>query len=72
MFIDEINQIHPTLTFATTTPNPEPISENCPCKALNAVPFSDTSCSIENGKIDIDLYQKETSRNQYILSERCH
>ena len=50
-FIDEINQIHPTLKFTMshTTPTSEPKTENCPCEPQKAVPFLDTSCSIENG-----------------------
>ena len=31
-----------------------------------------TSVSIINGKIDLDLYKKETDRKQYLLRESCH
>ena len=32
----------------------------------------DTSLSLENGKVEVDLYKKKTSRNQYLLPASCH
>ena len=32
----------------------------------------DTSLSIENGRIEIDLHRKKTDRNQYLLPSSCH
>ena len=43
-----------------------------PCEPLKLVPFLDTSCSIENGRIEIDLYRKESNRNPFILPDSCH
>ena len=34
--------------------------------------FLDTSCSISNNKIILDLYRKPTERNQYLLPSSCH
>ena len=39
---------------------------------MDSIPFLDTSLSIINGKIDVDLYKKKTDRNQYLLRESCH
>ena len=73
-FFEDINQIHPSLKFTLihTTPKSELKSDSCPCKPLQSVPYLDTSCSIEKGKIELDLYRKETNRNQYVLPESCH
>ena len=32
----------------------------------------DTVCHIENGRIKIGLYKKESDRNQYLLTDSCH
>ena len=32
----------------------------------------DTMCTIKKGKIEIDLYKKDTDRNQYLLPSSCH
>ena len=37
-----------------------------------SLPFLDTSCQIVDGKIEVDLYRKETDRNQYLLTSSCH
>ena len=71
---DEINQLHPTLKFTmehTSIPN-EPKEDRCDCEFKSSIPFLDTSLSLENGKIEIDLYRKKTDRNQYILPSSCH
>ena len=46
--------------------------DKCKCEAKSAIPFLDTLCSIQDGKIDTDLYKKPTDRNQYLLPESCH
>ena len=72
---NEMNKIHPTLKFTMnhTTPQHEENEEDkCECIRQNSIPFLDTSLSIENGKVDVDLYKKETDRNQYLLRESCH
>ena len=56
----------------TTAEQEEKEEDRCDCKKQNSIPFLDTSLSIENGKIDVDLYKKETDRNQYLLRESCH
>ena len=60
-----------------TTPS-APTSENpatpppCACCTGNSLPFLDTSCSIRDGKIIVDLHRKPTDRNQYLLPSSCH
>ena len=72
--LDEINQIHPTLKFTMqhTSVDSEAESDRCGCKPQNWIPFLDTSCKIEDGQIEIDLFKKETDRNQYLLTSSCH
>ena len=69
-----MNQLHPTLKFTMnhTNPKDEKEEDKCDCKAQNSILFLDTSLSIENGRIETDLFKKETDRNQYLLRESCH
>ena len=46
--------------------------DRCECKYQESIPFLDTSLSIEDGRIEVDLYKKDTDRNQYLLRESCH
>ena len=71
---DEINQIHPSLKFTMThtSPSCETYEDKCQGEPLSSVPYLDTLCSIEKGKIEIDLYKKKTDRNQYLLPNNCH
>ena len=71
---EAINQIHPTLklTMQHTSIESEPEIDKCKCETRTSIPFLDTSCSIEGGQIEIDLYRKETDRNQYLLTSSCH
>ena len=46
--------------------------DRCDRQALISIPFLDTACSIEKGKIVLDLYRKESDRNQYLLTSSCH
>ena len=55
----------------TTLPDEDP-KDRCDCVEQNAVPFLDTLVSIKEGQIDVDLYKKETDRNQYLLPSSCH
>ena len=48
------------------------MEDRCDCPFTESIPFLDTSLSIENGKIQVDLLRKETSRNQYLLPSSCH
>ena len=73
IFLDEINNLHPSIKFTmshTTPPNIE--KPACDCKAEQSLPFLDTSCKILDGRIVTDLYRKETDRNQYLLPSSCH
>ena len=55
-----------------TTPDYEPFPARCSCPPLKAIQFFDTSCTIREGKIIVDLYRKPTDRNQYLLTSSCH
>ena len=72
--LDEINQIHPLLKFTMnhTTPPSEAQEDRCDCVPQISIPFLDMSISIENGRIETDLFKKDTDRNQYLLRESCH
>ena len=50
----------------------EPQEDRCACEEKQSIPFLDTSLSIENGRIEIDLHRKKTDRNQYLLPSSCH
>ena len=74
LFMAELNKLHPTIKFTMshTVPNLKETPAQCNCEQLSALPFLDTSCQIINGKIIVDLYRKETDRNQYLLTSSCH
>ena len=38
----------------------EPNEDKCDCEYKNSIPFLDTLISLEEGKIKVDLYKKET------------
>ena len=44
----------------------------CDCDPQHSIPFLDTLCYIKNGRIETDLFKKETDRNQYLLPTSCH
>ena len=48
-----MNKIHPSVKFPL----------QCQSDTLKEVPFLDTSVSIKQGKIILDLYRKPTDRN---------
>ena len=70
----KINQIHPAIKFTMehTSLENEPLNEKCHFTLKKSIQFLDTSCEIKNGKIEIDLYRKNTDRNQYLLPSSCH
>ena len=74
MLFEEMNKIHPSLKFTInhTSPDNEAEEDKCQCEVQKSIPFLDTSITIKNGKIDLDLYKKETDRKQYLLRESCH
>ena len=55
-----------------TTPQTENIDNYWECEPMTCVPYLDTSCSIKQGKIILDLYKKPKDRNLYLLPESCH
>ena len=71
---DAINKLHPNIKFTMnhTTPKSELKEEQCDCELKSSIPFLDTSVSIENGEIVVDLYKKPTDKNQYLLPSSCH
>ena len=72
--LDAINKINPSiqLTLNHTSNINETPEERCDCKFKTAIPFLDTLVSLKEGKIEIDLYKKETDRDQYLLPSSCH
>ena len=59
-------------TLQHTTPDSEKPEDHCECSNETSVPYLDTSCSIRDGKIILDLYRKPTDRNRYLLPDSCH
>ncbi len=57
----QINSLHPTIKFTH-----EFNSKN------KSTTFLDTTIQIKDGKINTDLYRKETDRVQYLLPNSCH
>ena len=71
---DEMNQLHKSMKFTMnhTSPPNEAEDERCQCKRQVSIPFLDVLCSIQEGKIETDLFRKETDRNMYLLPSSCH
>ena len=63
---NEMNCIHPTLKFTMqhTTPKTEKLEDRYECEPKNSIPFLDISISVVEGKIDTDLFKKDTDRNR--------
>jgi hypothetical protein len=71
---DEMNQLHDSIKFTmnhTSSPS-EAEDDRCQCTLQTSIPFLDVLCSIQDGKIETDLYRKETDRNMYLLPSSCH
>ena len=76
-FFEAIHKIHPNIKFTmqhTTSEEKNPVENiaKCKCKPTKSIPFLDTSCSIQDAQIVVDLYKKPTDRNQYLLTNSCH
>jgi hypothetical protein len=74
VFLEEINELHPSVKFTMqhTTSKTENEEDSCHCPEADSIPYLDTSCSIKNGQIVLDLYRKPTDRNKYLLPGSCH
>ena len=72
--LNKMNEIHPTLKFTMTHTSVvgEALEDKCDCDLRSFIPYLDTSLSIENGRIEVDLLKKATDRNQYLLPTSCH
>ena len=74
-FITDINTINPSIQF-TLSHNFQPtdmiINNPCTCDKTTSIAFLDTSLSIQEGRVVVDLYRKPTDRNQYLLTSSCH
>ena len=71
---DEMNQLHTSIKFTmnhTSSPS-EAEDDRCQCTKQSSIPFLDVLCSIQDGKIETDLYRKETDRIMYLLPSSCH
>ena len=72
--LDDMNKIHQGIKFTlnhTSVPGEEE-QDRCNCEPQFEIPFLDTLCSIQNGRISTNLYKKPTDRNQYLLPDSCH
>ena len=69
-----LNQMHPTIKFTInhTSIKNKNKEEKCDCIESYSIPFLDVSCSIKQGRIETDLFTKETDKNQYLLPTSCH
>ena len=72
LFLEELNQIHPTIKFTISHTNPIHDTQPCNCKPSQSLAFLDTATTIVNSKIIVDLYKKPTDRCQYLLTSSCH
>ena len=74
-FIKEINTIIPSIQFTLShtflVTDLEDTTNPCKCERTTSISFLDTSLSISNGKVEVDLYRKPTDRNQYLLTSSC-
>jgi hypothetical protein len=72
----DINTINPSIQFTlthTTLPSAmNNLTKGCTCERITSLPFLDTSLSIQDGKVHVDLYRKPTEINQYLLTSSCH
>ena len=59
IFVDYLNNIHPTIKFTSN-------------HSLTNVPFLDVMVSLHNGTIETDLYTKPTDKHQHLLGSSCH
>ena len=71
---DLMNLIHPSVKFTLqhTTPDSEKPEDHCEYSNETSVPYLNTSCSIRDGQIILDLCRKPTDRNRYLLPDSCH
>ena len=58
MLLSEINKIHASIQFTMehTSIESEPEEDKCGCVSKDSISFLDTSCKLQNGKIEIDLF----------------
>jgi hypothetical protein len=70
-FIEELDNVHPTVKFTMSHTKPKG-GNKCDCEPVESIPFLDTSCQIKDGRIITDLYRKPTDKNQYLLTSSCH
>ena len=75
-FLEEINNIHPSIKFTSEITCPYKCNivgpHDCFCHQTQSIPFLDTSVSIKDGKFVTDLYRKPSDRCQYLLPSSCH
>jgi hypothetical protein len=59
VFINYLNNIHPTIKFTSSHSQTE-------------IPYLDVTVSLHNGNIHTDLYTKPTDKHQHLLYSSCH
>jgi hypothetical protein len=70
----EFNKINASIQFTMehTSDELEAKEDKCDCTPNKSISFLDTSCRIENGKVEVELFRKETAKNQYLLPSSIH
>ena len=71
-FVEEINQIHPSINFTMSHTKVYSEYDQCSCPKKSDISFLDTLLSLKEDKIIVDLYRKPTDRNLYLLPTSCH
>ena len=64
-----MNRLHKSIKFTmnhTSSPGGQK-DDKGECNEQLSIPFLDVLCSLQDGKIETDLYRKETDINMYLL-----
>ena len=75
-FLEEINNLHPSIKFTAELTCPYKCNivgpHDCFCHQTQSISFLDTSVSIKDGKFFTDLYRKPSDCCQYLLPSSFH
>ena len=72
LFLEELNQIHPTIKFTLSHTTPLEECQPCDCKPSEYLASLDTSTSIFKNKIIADLYKKQIDVKTYFQAHVIH
>ena len=75
-FLEQINNLHPTIKFTSSYTCPFPctinVKHDCFCYSSRSIPFLDTLVTIKDNILVTDIYRKPTDRCQYLLPSSSH